>query len=182
MRFGHICATLNVFLPLTFLRRSSERHAFFLVCLLFVRVSSRVDSLVLLLAMQSGQLVTQALIFRGSPAKKYLAIHSCIIFVIPGCLFVFPCSVDKSSGTRCFGIMIWLCVTDPSSPWYFRIRTPSFIMILSSCLNRFRPLGSVLRRCLSYSSCDIRSFNALRRGSASCSFLIRAFSLIAPNE
>ena len=55
-------------------------------------------------------------------------------------------------------------------------------MILSSWRSRFRPRGSVLRRCLSYSSCEIRCFSALRRGSASCSFLIRAFSLIAPKE
>ena len=71
---------------------------------------------ILLLAMQSGQLVPQALILRARPWKYYFALHSRIILVIPGCVFVFPCRVDKSSGTRCFGIMIWLCVTDPSSP------------------------------------------------------------------
>ena len=90
--------------------------------------------------------------------------------------------MDKSTGTRCFGIMIWLCVTDPSTPYYFRIRTPSLIMILSSWRNRFRPSGSVLRRCLSNFSCEFRCLSALRRGSASCSVLIRPFSLISPNE
>ena len=54
-------------------------------------------------------------------------------------------------------------------------------MILSSWRSKWRPRGSVFSRCLSYSSCDTRCFNAFSRGSASCSFLIRAFSLIAPN-
>ena len=76
------------------------------ICLLSIR----------LLAMQSGQLVTQALILRARPGKYYFALHSCIILVSHGCLFVFPCSVDKSSGPKCFRIMTRLCVTDPSSP------------------------------------------------------------------
>ena len=62
------------------------------------------------------------------------------------------------------------------------MRTPSFMMILSSCRSNFFQRLSVLCRSLSFSSCSIRSFKALRRGSASCSFLMRAFSLIAPNE
>ena len=61
---------------------------------------------ILSLAMQFGQLITQALSFRASPGKYYLALHSCIIFVVPRCLFVFPCRVDRSPGIMCFGIII----------------------------------------------------------------------------
>ena len=53
-----------------------------------------------LLAMQSGQLITQALIFRFCPT---FLDHLCYARVFIG----FPCSVNRSSGTICFGMRVW---------------------------------------------------------------------------